>query len=182
MAKALSDIGAVIKKVRRDLDISLDKAAQLTGVSKAMLGQIERGDSSPTISTLWKISAGLRIPFSKLLAEDSKEYYVTELNDITPVYEDDGKVILYNIFPFNPVSGFDYFYIKLLPGCNYKSPSHANVQEEYVVVTKGTLSLYIDGKEYTLGEGASIKFKGDATHVYVNKSGQETIFQNITRY
>ena len=32
---------------------SLDKAAEETGVSKAMLGQIERGESSPTLATLW---------------------------------------------------------------------------------------------------------------------------------
>lgn len=50
--------------------LSLDATAQLTGVSKAMLGQIERGESSPTIATLWKIASGLEASFSAFFAND----------------------------------------------------------------------------------------------------------------
>ena len=66
-AKKLS-IGTTVRAERARLGISLDEAAARTGVSKAMLGQIERGESSPTLSTMWKISAGLRIPISAFLA------------------------------------------------------------------------------------------------------------------
>jgi len=48
-----------LQSVRKARGLSLDKTAQLTGVSKAMLGQIERGESSPTIATLWKIATVL---------------------------------------------------------------------------------------------------------------------------
>ena len=53
-----------LQSVRKARGLSLDKTAQLTGVSKAMLGQIERGESSPTIATLWKIATGLACSFS----------------------------------------------------------------------------------------------------------------------
>ena len=52
-----------LQSVRKARGLSLDKTAQLTGVSKAMLGQIERGESSPTIATLWKIATGLACSF-----------------------------------------------------------------------------------------------------------------------
>ena len=59
-------ISARLKQLRGDMGLSLDKAATLTGVSKAMLGQIERQESSPTIATLWQIATGLNASFSSL--------------------------------------------------------------------------------------------------------------------
>jgi recombination associated protein RdgC len=59
-----------LQSVRKARGLSLDKTAQLTGVSKAMLGQIERGESSPTIATLWKIATGLACSFSSFLSGD----------------------------------------------------------------------------------------------------------------
>ena len=52
-----------LKRIRKENKWSLDTVSDMTGVSKSMLGQIERGESSPTISTLWKIATGLHISF-----------------------------------------------------------------------------------------------------------------------
>ncbi len=51
-------IGERLKEIRNTRQLTLDDVAELTGVSKPMLGQIERGQSSPTINILWKISGG----------------------------------------------------------------------------------------------------------------------------
>lgn len=55
-----------LKALRQARGWSLSKLAEETGVSKAMLGQIERNESSPTVSTLWKIATGLNVPFRRL--------------------------------------------------------------------------------------------------------------------
>ena len=82
MESAKLDIGSVIRTERKKLGISLDEAAQKTGVSKATLGQIERGESSPTLSTVWKISAGLRLPMATLLAQNlHADYRVVKLSE-----------------------------------------------------------------------------------------------------
>lgn len=54
-----SIIGNKLKEIRNKRNLSLYDVSELTGVSKAMLGQIERGQSNPTISTLWKIATGI---------------------------------------------------------------------------------------------------------------------------
>ena len=59
-------IAATVKQLRRERGWSLSRAAEATGVSKAMLGQIERGESSPTIATLWRMASGFRVSFSSL--------------------------------------------------------------------------------------------------------------------
>lgn len=57
-------IGDRLKEIRIRRQMSLENVAELTGVSKPMLGQIERGQSTPTINTLWKIATGLKVPLS----------------------------------------------------------------------------------------------------------------------
>lgn len=43
-----------VKDLRGKKGLTLDEAAKLTGVSRSMLAQIEKGDVNPTISVLWK--------------------------------------------------------------------------------------------------------------------------------
>lgn len=182
MKDPASNIASVLKKVRFERDLTLEETANLTGVSKAMLGQIERGESVPTISTLWKISTGLRISFSELLGGGSNTYEPEAIEDMEPVYESDGKMILYDVFPFDPMTGFEYFYIKLLPGARHVSSPHQNSTNEYIVVTKGTLVLTVEDQAFELASPSAIMFKGNSEHSYSNPYDTEVIFQNIVKY
>mgnify|MGYP001481338993 FL=1 len=55
----MENIGHIVaenlKRLREERKLSLDAVAKSSGVSKSMLGQIERGVTNPTISTLWKM-------------------------------------------------------------------------------------------------------------------------------
>lgn len=183
MEKPSYNIAKVIRAERKLQNISLSEAAEKTGVSKAMLAQIERNESSPTISTVWKISTGLHIPMATLLGQQkSAEYKVNKLSDISPVIGENGHIRVYNLFPFDPFTAFDYLYIELDPDTLYHSTSHANAEEEYVVVTSGKLNLHVADKIYELETGDSITFSGDETHAYENISDEVVIFQTMMRY
>ncbi|MGL6292966.1 helix-turn-helix domain-containing protein [Eubacterium aggregans] len=175
-------IGATIRRRRNEMKISLDTAAALTGVSKAMLGQIERGESNPTVAILWKISNGLKVPFSSFLSEPDNDQALIHLDDLIPVEEEGGGMLVYSIFPFNPISGLDYLNIVMKPFCSHDSMPHANVATEYIVVIKGTLRMTIDGKDYILKENNAISFRGFLSHTYANPTDKETIFQNVIKY
>ena len=56
-------IAANVKAIREKKKLTLDSAAQATGVSRSMLAQIEKGDVNPTISVLWKIANGFKVSF-----------------------------------------------------------------------------------------------------------------------
>ncbi len=176
------NIGYVLKRVRFEREMTLEETSKVTGVSKAMLGQIERGESNPTISILWKIATGLRISFSELLGSETNNYEAISINDMEPIYESDGKMMLYDVFPFNPMSGFEYFYIKLIPGAKHVSTPHQNSTEEYVVVTKGTLELTVEDQTFELTAPSALKFKSNRNHTYSNPYDTEVIFQNIVKY
>jgi transcriptional regulator with XRE-family HTH domain len=177
-----SIIGNKLKEIRNKRDLSLDEVAKLTGVSKAMLGQIERGQSNPTVSTLWKISTGLKVSFSFFIDEDQEELKIINQKDINPIIEDNNKMKLYPIFPFDANRGFEIFTIELEPGCNHISTPHNDGVEEYIIVTQGEVEMVIDNKKYILHKSNSIKFMANTPHIYRNTGEDKAIFQNIILY
>lgn len=88
-------VGRKLLSIRKTRGLSLDQVAELTGVSKAMLGQIERGDSNPTISVLWKIVSGLQISFTSLIEDDEPKITVVRSEDLSSFDEEDGQYRAY---------------------------------------------------------------------------------------
>lgn len=181
MISQLPKVGQNLRKLRNELGISLDEASKLTGVSKAMLGQIERGESSPTISTLWKISSGLRVNFTTLLDDCKKDLIFVKKEDAEVIIEEDGNMKLYSIFPYDSKSGMDIFIIDLEGGCSHNS-LHKNVIEEIVLVVEGILNIQIEKEEFELKAGDSLKFDGSLKHTYKNIRKEKVVFHNIEIY
>jgi transcriptional regulator with XRE-family HTH domain len=60
-------VGSNLRRIRTMRGLSLERLARASGVSRAMLGQIELGQSTPTINTIWKIARALNCQFSVLI-------------------------------------------------------------------------------------------------------------------
>ena len=65
----LQSLPGRLKAARAALGLSLDAVSKRSGVSRSMVSQIERGESSPTISTLWNLTRALQVGKVKLVAE-----------------------------------------------------------------------------------------------------------------
>lgn len=65
------DLGKIIafnlNKLRTERSLTLGQLAKLSGISKAILSDIEKGGSNPTINTIWKIANGLNVPYTRLM-------------------------------------------------------------------------------------------------------------------
>lgn len=175
-------IGNKLKDIRNKRNLSLEEVAKLTGVSKAMLGQIERGQSNPTVSTLWKIATGLKVPFSFFIDKDQDDLKVVCQKDINPIIEDNNRMKLYPIFPFDANRGVEIFTIELEPGCNHISTPHSDGVEEYIIVTEGEIEVNISERKFILQKGNSIRFMANKPHIYKNINQERAIFQNIIFY
>ena len=55
-------IGAQMREFRKQLDVTMAEVASLAGLSVGMLSKIERGVSSPSLSTLTAVAAALNVP------------------------------------------------------------------------------------------------------------------------
>jgi len=175
-------IGERLKEIRNTRHLTLDEAAELTGVSKPMLGQIERGQSSPTINVLWKISTGLRIPLSFFCRQPETEYTVAGLSEKEMIMEEDGGMRAYPLFPFDPARNVEVFYIEFDAGVQHDSMSHVEGVEEYIFLVQGALKMIIGGKEVVLQEKQSIRFGADISHTYHNVSDEVCTVYNVIFY
>ncbi|KIL45627.1 helix-turn-helix domain-containing protein [Jeotgalibacillus soli] len=182
MEEVKKQLGVNLRLFRKKRGLTLDQVAEYTAVSKAMLGQIERGESNPTVGTIWKIANGLKLSFSSLLTQPAQKVSLIHSATIEPVKEDNGKYRVYPIFTFDPVRQWEYYKIELDPGCRYVSEAHGEEVEEYIVVTEGVLHLTLNNKQYTLSAGEAIRFKAANTHVYKNTTDSIAICQMIIHY
>ena len=101
------NISVNLKKIRLGKKMSLDDVAEQTGVSKSMLGQIERGDSNPTIGTIGKIVSGLRVTVDDLICAPTHGTYLVNKEKLTPSKEIEGQYVVYNYFPFDKNREFE---------------------------------------------------------------------------
>lgn len=176
-------IGENLKSIRNNMGLSLDEVSTMTGVSKTMLSQIERSVSVPTLATVSKITNGLKLRFDSLLAGSQELFYdIRNIDNITPVIDNDGKIIFYCIFPFDSVSGFEIFYCVLKPGCDHVSETHKRGRIEYMMVSHGELEILIGTKNFYLKQGSSIAFDAKEQHRYINKSNEDTILFFVLSY
>lgn len=175
-------IGERLKEIRNTRQLTLDDVAELTGVSKPMLGQIERGQSSPTINVLWKISTGLKIPLSFFCKQEEAKYTVAGLCEKDLITEENGGMRAYPLFPFDPVRNVEVFYIEFDAGVCHESLPHVAGVEEYVFLVHGTLKMVVGGKEVLLQEKQSVRFGAEVSHAYHNVSDKACAAYNVIFY
>ncbi|MFT8320863.1 MAG: XRE family transcriptional regulator [Bacillus sp. (in: firmicutes)] len=168
MEEINSIIAKNLKAFRESDKLSLERVAELTGVSKTMIGQIERGESSPTITTIWKIANGLKISFTSLINNPQPETKVVQRKEVQVLTEDNGKYRVYPYFPFQDDRRFEVYSVEIDIDGFLSAGAHREGTEEFITVFDGELTVQVNNKDYTVSAGDSIKFKADRPHTYHN--------------
>ena len=184
MKNIYKHISLTLKALRKKRGWSLDKAAEETGVSKAMLGQIERQESSPTIATLWKIASGFNTSFSSFLEDIQRDLSkpIYRPNKTKNLHPADDKIKVAPLFPFDEQFNCEIFKIDLLPGCEHLSPPHQTGVIEHVIVVDGTMEVLLENEWRVLSKGEGLRFNANQPHGYRNSTAQIACFHDIIHY
>ncbi len=177
-------IARTLKALRKEHGWSLDKTAQETGVSKAMLGQIEREESSPTMATLWKIAGGFHTSYSSFLEtiDTNLANSIHRSGQVKSLSPMDDKIQIITLFPFDAQLNFEIFIIELLPTCEHVSLPHEDGVIEHAIVTEGTIEILCNDVWQKLNKGEGLRFNANQTHGYRNKTRKKACFHNIIHY
>ena len=159
-----------LRNIRMKMNYSLDKVSELTGISKSMLGQIERGESTPTVTTLWKISNGLKISFSSLMEYASNDTEIITQDEIPKLNDTDDGCTVYPFIPYSPEIKFESYIMDLAPQSTHRSEAHTNANYEYIYVINGELSIDVGGTVHNVKENQMLKFNANSAHSYLNQS------------
>ncbi len=168
-----------LKRIRKSRKMSLDVVSEQTGISKSMLGQIERGESVPTVETLGKIVSGLRVSFNSLVSSVKTDTIIVEKEELVPSKDIEGEYKVYEYFPYEEDRTFEIYMMEVEEGISYSSGGHGENTYEYLTVFTGVLTLEVEGKVYEIREENSIRFPTYCDHSYSNY-GKGTVKFSIT--
>ena len=157
-----------LKQARQSRSLSLEALANLSGVSKSMISQIERGESSPTVASLWNLTKALNVDFSGLLdGNPSESSPIREVirADQTPVIMSKGEGCKIRILsaPEN-VGDTEIYDLEFEANAILDSESHRSGCMENLTVFSGTLDITADGVTETIGKGDTIRYVADRPH------------------
>ncbi|WP_129140340.1 helix-turn-helix domain-containing protein [Modicisalibacter coralii] len=177
MSDPTPHIAATLKALRQGRGWSLTRCAQATGVSKAMLGQIERGESSPTVATLWKIAGGFGVSLSAFLVGESPP-----ATSAPPPLRDSVGMQVSVLVPFDAQLGLEMFAVELAPGACSESSAHGSGVVEHVIVVDGVMAVAEAGRWRHLAAGDVARLQADRPHGYRNDGERVARFHNLVHY
>jgi transcriptional regulator with XRE-family HTH domain len=168
-------IGSRVRELRRLKGFTLEVLAERSGVSRAMISKIERGEKNPTLVVAAKIAEGFGITLSQLVGiEERREVIVVpkerrmvmrdpatgfERQLLSPTFGRKGVEFIRNMVPEGSTSG--------------EFPPHRRGVVEYIVVERGSLKAILAEEEYLLEEGDAIYFEADVPHRFENAGDGE---------
>lgn len=187
-ADSLDEISALtgqnLRRLRTRRGYSLDRLAKISGVSRAMLGQVETGKSSPTITILWKIAAALDVPCGSLIAEprDTALQVLTHAK-AKVLSASEGRFQTRALFPYESERKVEFYELRIAPHHAELAEAHRPGTLENLVVSRGTVEI-VAGRHapQILGEGDAILFEADVAHSYRNMTGSEAVLYLVTSY
>lgn len=164
-----------LKRRRAEQGLSLSDLAARSGVSRAMIHQIERRQSAPTITVLWKLATALDLPFSALLEQPLENTVrVLRADRSWSLQSADGGFVSRALFPLDGPRNSELYELRLRPEAKEVAEAHAAGTRENIVVAKGQLTIQVEETIYQLSEGDAIVFAADVDHEYLNPGPGET--------
>ncbi len=187
LAEAIGDltplVGTNLRRIRVRRGLSLERLAQASGVSRAMLSQVELGRSTPTINVVWRIARALEVPFSSLIAEDtSRGTSVLRRSEAKVLSSHDGTFTSRALFPFDKPRRVEFYELRLAPhGVEHADP-HPPGTIENLAVAAGALELGVGERREVLTTGDAVVFQADVPHLYGNASDEEAVIYLVMTY
>lgn len=176
-------VGANLRRLRNERGLSLERLSRLSGVSRAMLGQIELGQSAPTINVLWKIASALGVPFSALIsARTTGGVHVLRADAGKRLTSHDGTFSSRALFPFDEPRRVEFYQLSLAPGAVEQAEPHNPGTTENLVVADGAVEIEVAGRRELLGPGDAIVFEADQPHAYRSRAERETVMFLVMTY
>lgn len=172
-------IGPRVRALREARGLSLRDLAHRCGVSAPMLSQVERGETSPTLSIAGRIAAGLGLSLSQLLRLDEGHHVgVLRRDERRQIHRDGHR--WEELTPAVPgqraALSQHTLHAGARTGGEQDPPLHEPGSRETVVVQKGRIVIEIDGERFDLRTGDTVTFDADLPHRFENPGRAEASF------
>ncbi len=160
-------VGQRIRSLRDQLGLSLRAVADRCGLSINAISQIERGENSPTVSTLHRLAMALNVSITDFFNEESSKTVVY-------VKRDQGLSLTRNHVIMESLGiglrnqQLEPFRMVIQPGSGDLGDSVSHSGEEFIHCLQGVIHYLVGNKTYHLEQGDSLLFEATHQHAYYN--------------
>jgi XRE family transcriptional regulator, regulator of sulfur utilization len=174
----LTHLPARLKEARQNQGLSLDAVAKLSGVSRSMVSQIERGESSPTIATLWNLTRALQVDFAGLLDGGPAKDQIEVLRaDAVPTINNLGSHCRIRILsPPEEAGKHEVYEVLIATGGLLDSQPHTRGAREHLTLLSGRVEVKSGDARITLGAGDTARYAADVAHCITATDGPVRAF------
>lgn len=144
-------VGRNLRSLRKRHRLSLEELARQSGVSRAMLGQVEQGKSIPSIKTLWQIAQVFGVSVSWFVeAGHGAQVLLLSPGTDSPATLQPGEGELRSLQQIGDKVRDAFYELRLTPGAILSLPASSSERRVNVVVACGTLLAEVDDTAHVI--------------------------------
>ena len=167
-AKSDPNLGALIRKRRKKLGLTLQALCDDAGLSVGFLSQVERGQATPSLGTLAQIAHGLDVGLEYFIVTPKPADSLTRAG-ARPQFSIDGSAMMYEaISTALPGAELSSFLLHVPPGYTSEVVSHEG--EELIFLIEGGITQTLGGQRFILQQGDSLHYVGSTPHSWSNET------------
>ena len=165
MDKTSSNLALNVRYLRSARRLSQAQLAKIAGIPRPTLAHLESGSANPTLSVLMRLASALQVLIEELVAPPRSSVRHFSADQLPQRQR--GSVQVRKLLP-DPIRGLDMERMEIPAGAHLVGIPHIRGTREYLSCERGQLQLTVEGKQYEMGVGDVMVFRGDQRHSYHN--------------
>ena len=170
------DIGRQVRTIRRQRNLSLRGLAEMCDLSPTTISLIERGDSSPSVSTLHRLATALGVPITSFFQEPEAQVQVIVTRATERRSLGTGDIQMESLGSGLRGQAMELFAVTLTPGSSSGTEAIVHAGHEVVYCIEGQVEYRIDGRSYVLSAGDALLFEARLPHCWRNQGQDPAMF------
>jgi transcriptional regulator with XRE-family HTH domain len=163
-------LGKTIQRLRKAYNMSLGDLSEQSGVAKSIISQIERNETNPTLSTVYRLSRALDTTIDEVLRTEGQPVFIEhQMKSGVPMLESqDGLCRLAIAGPLNLVEQVQWYDFRAKPSGILESDPHPQGTVEHLYMLAGEIEVTSGDQTQRAKTGETLRFRGDLPHRIVN--------------
>jgi transcriptional regulator with XRE-family HTH domain len=150
--------------------------AELAGVPRPTVANLESGSANPTLSVLLRIATALQVSVDELISPPRASARLYRAHELTR--QKRGQVEVRELLP-DTIPGVTVERMAFKSGARIVGVPHTPGTREYLTCERGRLRLTASGEAYELEPGDVVVFRGDQKHAYDNLADDESVAYSV---
>jgi len=170
------DVGSQLKTLREQRNLSMRALAELCELSPNTVSLIERGTTSPSVSTLHQLATALKVPITAFFQDQGERLQVIRSRPGERSFSGSSSVLLESLGSGLEGQTLEPFVVTLQPGADSGQEAIVHGGHELVYCLQGTIEYVVDEQPYRLGSGESLLFEARLPHCWRNPQAEAAVF------